>query len=133
MIWTKSDVPGCVSYVHQIRIRLLIALGKATERLLTPEYGIKHAVTERLHDTAPPPFFFGDGSWQRLTFPFASQLDLAGYLGALHSLAATPDEDDEHYTRLIHAAQQVFRQCSVDGQCTVHGETELYIGQPHIA
>lgn len=108
-------------------------LEQATQCLFTPEYGIKQAVTARLHDTAPPPFFYGDGTWQRLTFPFTSQIDLAGYLGALHSVAATPDEDDEHYPRLIHAARQVFQQCSVDGKCTIHGETELYIGQPYMA
>lgn len=111
-------------------IRSEDALAKATGRLMTLEYGMKQDISDRLRATESAPFYFGEGTWQRRTFPFSSQIDLDGFLGALHSVAATPDADDPHYHRLLEAARKVFAECSVDGRCTINGETELYIGQP---
>ena len=105
-------------------------MGRALNAVCTPENGVDP------HSVAPPPrntpaeFYYGAGSCQKLTFPFEEQQDWEGFIGAMLSASYMPDEDHPAYAQFEAAVRQVFERFSQDGWRTLHGVTEMVIGQP---
>jgi ubiquinone/menaquinone biosynthesis C-methylase UbiE len=75
-------------------------------------------------------FYYDNDDFQRMFFPFSFQQNWEEFIGSLTSASYMPDEENLLYKNLERAARKIFDKYSVDGQLTVDGETELFIGQP---
>lgn len=106
-------------------------LAAAYGQLMKEELGVKMGVRQQWHKIVPTEFFFGAGSWQRLTFPFTVTDGWDRFFGSLLSTAGTPEENDPLFHKFEEAARSAFDRLSSDDKLTISGETELYIGQPN--
>lgn len=108
-------------------------ISASTGRLMTAEYGANFSALEKPKEK-PVQFYYGTGSFQRLIYPFQFKQNWAEFFGALISASFMPDENHPLFRKLKIAAQEIFTQFSDDGRLngtvTIHGETELIIGQP---
>ncbi len=104
--------------------------GKALGSLMTEEYGADFTVVTERPKEMPNPFYFGNGHFQKLTFPFQSRQNWEEFIGSLTTASFMPDEDHLLFRKLETKAKEIFSRYSQDGSCVSEGETELIIGQP---
>jgi ubiquinone/menaquinone biosynthesis C-methylase UbiE len=103
---------------------------KALGSLMTAEFGADYTVVNARPAEKPPPFYFGNHAFQKLTFPFAFRQNWTAFIGALTTASYMPNEDHPLFGRLETKAKEIFAQYSTDGYWLVEGETELILGQP---
>ena len=97
---------------------------------LLNEFGTDYATVR--HDRKEPDRlarFFARG-YERVTFPNAQRLDLAGLRGRLLSSSYTPAAGDPRRAPMLAALDRVFERHQRDGAVTIDYETELYLGVP---
>ena len=106
----------------------------AAGRLMTEEYGADFSSKRNKPKEVPIPFYFGNGPFQKLIYPFQFRQGWEEFFGALTSASFMPDEDHPLFIKLEAEAQKVFSRYSDNGtlygKVNVRGETELFIGQP---
>ena len=109
-------------------------LNNASGRLMTEEYGVDFSSKRNKAIEVPIPFYFGNGQFHKLIYPFQFQQGWEVFLGALTSASFMPDEDHSLFATLEVEASKIFCHYSdngnINGKVTVRGETELVIGQP---
>lgn len=98
--------------------------------LMTEEYGADFTVVKEQPQNKPSCFYFGNGTFQNLTFPFQFNQSYEEFIGALTTASFMPDEDHPLFKKLETKAREVFSQYSKNGYMLVEGKTELIIGQP---
>jgi ubiquinone/menaquinone biosynthesis C-methylase UbiE len=98
--------------------------------LMTEEYGADFTVVKEQPQNKPSCFYFGNGTFQNLTFPFQFNQSYEEFIGALTTASFMPDEDHPLFIKLETKAREVFSQYSKNGYMLVDGKTELIIGQP---
>ncbi len=98
--------------------------------LMTEEYGADFTVVKEQPQNKPSCFYFGNGTFQNLTFPFQFNQSYEEFIGALTTASFMPDEDHPCFKKLETKAREVFSQYSKNGYMLVEGKTELIIGQP---
>jgi hypothetical protein len=98
--------------------------------LMTEEYGADFTVVKEQPQNKPSSFYFGNGTFQNLTFPFQFNQSYEEFIGALTTASFMPDEDHPLFKKLETKAREVFSQYSKNGNMLVEGKTELIIGQP---
>jgi len=108
------------------------ALNRATGGLMKAEYGVDFSVVSARPAEKPISYYYGNADFQKMTFPFQFQQDWEGFIGALISASYMPDETNPLFKKIESEARQIFSRYSIAGCLTVHGETELFIGQPSI-
>jgi hypothetical protein len=64
-----------------------------------------------------------------MIYPFTLQETWNSFIGSLCSASFMPDEDHPLYPKLERAARRVFDRFRRGDLLTVHGATELYLGQ----
>ncbi len=104
--------------------------GQAVGQIMTPENGVQRAVQQRSAQGQTPPWYYGAGHFQMMTFPFQFQQEWEGFWGGMLSASFMPAPGDPGFDRLEQAARDVFARFSSDGCLTVVGETHLWVGQP---
>ncbi len=104
--------------------------GKALGSLMTEEYGADFTVVTERPKEMPTSFYFGNGHFQKLTFPFQSRQNWEEFIGSLTTASFMPDEDHLLFGKLETKAREIFSQYSQDGYYVSEGETELLIGRP---
>ena len=104
-------------------------LGRASAELYTPAFGFENLVGQQRPVWKPLIYYFGNGRFQRIRFPFSFQENWEQFWGALLFTAGMPDESHPRFNHLEQAAHRLFEQFSKDGLMEVNGVTELYIGQ----
>jgi ubiquinone/menaquinone biosynthesis C-methylase UbiE len=104
-------------------------INQATSELHRAEYGFEGVQAARRMEWKPLIYYYGNGRFRRIRFPFAFEQDWERFFGALLSTAGMPDESHSRYKYLEGAARDVFARFSVGGKMEVRGETELFIGQ----
>jgi ubiquinone/menaquinone biosynthesis C-methylase UbiE len=103
---------------------------QAIGSLMTEEYGADFTVQNKQPEQKPAAYYYGNGSFQRLTFPFEFEQTCEEFIGALTTASFMPDEDHPLFQKLETKARQVFAEYSQGGYWLSRGETELVIGQP---
>ncbi len=98
--------------------------------LMTDEFGADFTVVHELPKEKPIQFYFGNGHFNELIFPFQFNQNWEEFIGALTTASYMPDEDHPLFDKLERKAREIFFQLSKDGLLKVQGETELIIGQP---
>ncbi len=104
-------------------------LNAAIDAILTPEHGVEKSRTAPTSHLYQVHFYYGGGHFHRSAFPFTLCETWEVFLGALISASYAPDEDHPLYPRFERGARDVFARFSSEGEITIHGETELYLGQ----
>jgi ubiquinone/menaquinone biosynthesis C-methylase UbiE len=108
-------------------------LDNATGRLMTKEYGADFSNKKNKPKEKPVSFYFGNGHFQKLIYPFQFQQSWEEFMGAITSASFMPNEDHPLFDKLKSEAGKIFSQYSdtrdLNGKVSVLGETELYIGQ----
>jgi hypothetical protein len=84
----------------------------------------------RREERKPVRYYYGDAGFQTMTYPFTLQENWETFIGALCSASFMPDEDHPLYPNLERAARRVFDRFCCGDLLTVHGATELHLGQP---
>ena len=105
-------------------------LTRDTENLMTEAYGADFSATIERPEQMPLRFYYGNDRYRKMIHPFQFQQDWDGFMGAILSASFMPDENHPMFKKLEADAGKVFRQYSRKGIIIVHGETELFIGQP---
>lgn len=77
----------------------------------------------------PLSFYLCDGKVQTCSFPFQIEETWPHFLGSLATASYAPDEDHPTYPAFEQGARALFEQFSRDGTITLHGVTELEVGQ----
>ena len=103
---------------------------KAIGNLMKEEYGIDFSAIEKRPEKKTPDFYFGNGHFEKSTFPFQFKQNWKEFIGALTTASYMPDEDHPLFDKFETEAKKIFSHYSEDGYLTVKGETELIIGQP---
>lgn len=97
-------------------------------KLMSPEFGVNPAIKPPIpHDEAVL-FYFGEGNFQRQTFPFAYQEGWAEFFGSLLSISNTPEPAHPLFPVFEQEARAMFERHSANGLMGVRGETELILG-----
>jgi SAM-dependent methyltransferase len=104
-------------------------LGAALQAISTPGNGVSQPQAGNRPDPWPVEFYFGQGVFQSLRFPFTFQQGWEAFLGAQLSASYNPDPDQLLYPDFVAAARQVFERFSQDGWLRVEGETRLIVGR----
>ena len=97
---------------------------------LLNEFGTDYAaVRHDRNESARLAQFFSRG-YERVVFPNAQRLDLAGMRGRLLSSSYTPATGDPRRAPMLAALDRVFERHQRDGTVSIDYETELYLGIP---
>jgi len=104
-------------------------LNAAIDTILTPEHGVEKSRLARYPQQDQVRFYYGGESFQRFAFPFTLYETWEVFLGAMLSASCAPDEDHPLYPRFEQGARDIFARFSTEGEITIQGETELYLGQ----
>jgi len=107
-------------------------LNRATVGLMKAEYGADFSVASARPAEKPISYYYGNEDFQKIIFPFQFQQNWEEFIGALISASYMPDETNPLFKKLENEARQIFSRYSIAGCLTVHGETELFLGQPSI-
>ena len=105
-------------------------LNKAIGKLMTEEYGVDFSASSPKLKEKPIHYYYGNNSYQRTIHPFQFQQSWEEFIGAMLSASYMPDENNPLYQKLEDEAGNIFSLHSKGGHLSVHGETELFIGQP---
>jgi SAM-dependent methyltransferase len=97
---------------------------------LLNEFGTDYAAVRHDHKEPDRLSQFFTRGYERVTFPNAQHLDLAGLRGRLLSSSYTPAAGDPRRAPMIAALDLVFERHQRDGTVSIDYETELYLGVP---
>jgi ubiquinone/menaquinone biosynthesis C-methylase UbiE len=104
------------------------AIDQALAEIFIPENGVTPDPESQYPEQKPIDFYFGNGHFQRLVFPFSYQQDWLSFIGALTTASYMPDETHPLYPKLESAALKVFERFCVQGKVEGRGQTELVLG-----
>ena len=102
---------------------------RAYEGLLN-EFGTDYAAVRHDRNEADRLAQFFPRGYERVVFPNAQRLDLAGVRGRLLSSSYTPAAGDPRRAPMLAALDRIFAEHQYDGAVTIDYDTELYYGQP---
>jgi len=105
------------------------AVNQATSELHRAEFGFEGLQSAKRMEWKPLIYYYGNGRFRRIRFPFVFRQDWERFFGSLLSTAGMPDESHPRFKDLEQAARGVFERFSENGLMEVCGETELYLGQ----
>jgi ubiquinone/menaquinone biosynthesis C-methylase UbiE len=103
---------------------------KAVQSLMTEEYGANFSIVMERPEEKPSSFYFGNGEFQTLVFPFSFHQSWEEFMGSLTTVSFMPDDDHPLFPKLEAQAKRIFSQYSNHESWKVEGETELLIGRP---
>lgn len=77
----------------------------------------------------PAIFYYKEGDYLQMEFPFKSHLRWDEFVGALSTASYAPDVDSALYKQFERRSRRVFDDFNDGGYIEVNGKTELYLGQ----
>ena len=103
-------------------------LGKVLSEIYPPQTDTEN---QMIGNSQPKDFYFSEGRYQKLAFPFSRRVNWEEFFGGLASASFAPEEGSSLYTSFESNARKVFKRFSTKNRIEIRGVTELYLGQIH--
>src|SRR5262245_45997301 len=105
------------------------ALVESISAVRVPENGWDVAADKERMSLMPDSFYFGDKSFQHLSFPGVVREKWEDFLGRITSLSVAPGTTHPLRARLEAALREVFDRHATNGVLPVYNSTEVIFGQ----
>lgn len=127
--WSRVLRPGgLIALVWNVRNVEASDFMRGYETLLR-ELGTDYAeVSHDGVDDARLVALFGNGAFERLTFPNAQTFDFVGLVGRLESASYAPDAGHPNHEPMMKRLRQIFDESQSKGTVAFEYETRLFIG-----